>query len=98
MHNLDSQVADLVSGKLYEKYGWVIPIHDAFIVPPQAANDCRKWYAECITDIYNNRETILANYFASIGINATAAKEWSELKARIVPVQEPFECHLMALK
>lgn len=97
IHNLDSQVANYVSGKLHDKYGWVIPIHDAFIVPPQAALDCRTWYAEKLTEIYNNRETILANYFKSIGISAKATKQWKEVKDAINPISN-FKCDLMALK
>lgn len=97
VHNLDSQIADYVSGKLADKYGWVIPIHDAFIVPPQAALDCRTWYAEKLTELFDNRETILANYFKSIGITARAVKEWQEVKSSIHSV-DMFKCGLMALK
>ncbi len=97
IHNLDAQVANTVTDKLYEKYGWVIPIHDAFLVPPQAANDCKTWYAEEITKIYQDRSTILTNYFKSIGISGKASTEWDNLVAKIDKVED-FVCSPYALK
>lgn len=98
VHNLDSQVADAVSEKTYDKYGWIIPIHDAFLVPPQAAEDVRQWYAEEITAIYQARKSILSNYFASIGITGSAQADWEALQAMAVPVSENFVCSPYALK
>ena len=97
IHNLDSQVANAVAAKVYNKYQWVIPIHDAFIVPPQAAEDVRYWYAEEITKIYRNRKTILANYFSSIGIDGSAQADWEALVAKVVPVAD-FTCSKYVLK
>lgn len=97
IHNLDAQVANTVAGKLADKYGWIIPIHDAFLVPPQAADDCKKWYAEELTKIYQNRSTILTNYFASIGITGKAANDWENLTKRIDKVED-FVCSPYALK
>lgn len=97
IHNLDSQVADRVIGKVMEKYGWGIDIHDAFLVSPEAANDVRTWYAEALTEIYNNRETILSNYFASIGIGAESQGDWERVKRMVKPLQS-FQCRKMALK
>jgi len=56
IHNLDSQAANYVAEKIYDKYGFVIPIHDAFIVSPIAANDTRKYYAEFMELVYANRD------------------------------------------
>lgn len=97
IHNLDSQVADSVVAKVMEKYGWCIDIHDAFVVSPEAANDVRTWYAEALTEIYNNRETILSNYFASIGIGSEAQGNWERVKRMVKPLQS-FQCRKMALK
>lgn len=98
VHNLDSQVADAVIGKVMDKYGWGIPIHDAFIVSPAAAADTRKWYAEELTKIYNSREEILKNYFKSIGITGAAIEQWDTLKSKIVPYEGEFHASPMALK
>lgn len=98
IHNLDSQVANTVIGKVMKKYGWGIPIHDAFIVSPAAAADTRKWYAEELTKIYENRESILQNYFRTIGITSAAKKQWDDLKAKIVPFEGEFQASHMALK
>lgn len=98
VHNLDSQVANKVIGKVMEKYGWGIPIHDAFIVSPAAADDVRKWYAEELEAIYNNRLEILSNYFHSIGITSAAKKQWEDLKAKIVKLEGDFKASKMALK
>jgi hypothetical protein len=68
IHNLDSQAANYVSDKLYEKYRWVIPIHDAFIVSPKAARATRELYAEFMEMVYANRQEILIDFFNSIGI------------------------------
>jgi len=98
IHNLDSQVANYVAEKLFKKYGWVVPIHDAFIIPPQAVADCRKWYAEQLEAIYRDRDSILRNYFKSIGITGTSYKQWEELQTKIVPLVKEFTCSSMALK
>jgi len=93
VHNLDSIVANDVSDKLYDKYGWVIDIYDAFVIPPQAAEDCRKWVAEGIDRIYANRNNILTAYFSSLGINSMSAhKDWEVLKSHIDKVDESFKC------
>ena len=98
IHNLDGQVASHVAGKVMEKYDWCIDIHDAFIVSPEAAVDVRKWYSEAINNIYNNRKSILQNYFRSIGIGAEAMQAWRELQSKVVSVDEPFQCSPMVLK
>lgn len=98
IHNLDSQVADEVSGKLYVKYGWVLDVHDAFLISPVAAADCRKWYAEAMTNLFINRKEILTNFFNSIGIPASANKEWEALMDQVVPLEEDWVCRPHVLK
>jgi hypothetical protein len=98
VHNLDSQVANTVIGKVMEKYGWGVPIHDAFIVSPAAAADTRRWYAEELEKIYENRDSILQNFFRSIGITSAAKKQWDDLQAKIVPFEGTFKASHMALK
>jgi hypothetical protein len=98
VHNLDSQVADKVIGKVMDKYGWGIPIHDAFIVSPAAAADVRRWYAEELETIYANRKEILEQFFRSIGITSAAKQQWDALQAKIVPFEGKFKASHMALK
>lgn len=98
VHNLDSQVANRVIGKVMDKYGWGIPIHDAFIVSPAAAADTRRWYAEELEKIYNDRKRIMASFFKSIGITSAAKKQWDDLQAKIVPFVGEFKANPMALK
>ena len=98
VHNLDSQAANYVAEKCFDKYGFVIDIHDAFIVSPMAAYDVRQWYKEKLLDVYTNRETILANFFKSIGIGAEAQMQWNTIKSMIQPLDGPFVPNDMALK
>ena len=98
-HNLDSQVMDKVARKTYVKYNFCIDIHDAAVISPIAAADVRRWYAEEITKIYQNREVILQDYFKSIGITAASQEAWEAVKASVVPLEDPdFECSIWTLK
>jgi hypothetical protein len=81
-----------------EKYGWGIPIHDAFLVSPAAALDTRKWYAEELDKIHRDRKEILRDYFKSIGISSAAADQWEKLRAKVVPFEGELRANLMALK
>jgi hypothetical protein len=98
IHNLDSQAANYVSNKIYKKYGWVIPIHDAFIVSPKAAKITRELYAEFMETVYENREEILRDFFISIGIGAEAQDEWNKVKEKVVNHEGKFKVNNMALK
>lgn len=98
VHNLDSQVANTVIGKVMNKYGWGIPIHDAFLVSPAAAADVRKWYGEELSKIYADRKTILKDFFTSIGITSAAKHQWDTLMSKVVPITEDFVPNPMALK
>ena len=80
------------------KYGWGIPIHDAFLVSPAAAADVRTWYAEELTKIYADRKQILGDYFKSINITGAAKSQWDDLNAKIKPVKGIFRVNHMALK
>lgn len=97
IHNLDSQVANTIAGKVYDKYGYCLDIHDAFIVSPVAAEDVRQWYAEEITKLFNNRQEILRNFFISIGVNSSAMVAWYELLDKVDPIED-FVCRKEVLK
>jgi hypothetical protein len=98
VHNLDSQVANTVIGKVMDKYGWGIPIHDAFLVSPAAAVDVRKWYSEELVKLYENRKQILTDFFNSIGITSAASNQWNTLLSKVVPITGDFVSNPMALK
>ena len=98
IHNLDSQAANYVASKTMDKYGWLIDIHDAFIICPEAAEDVRTWYTEFMNNVHANRETILANYFKSIGIGAEAQAAWNKVKDMIHTYDQQFKANHMALK
>jgi hypothetical protein len=97
IHNLDSQVMNTVMGKLMDKYEWGIDIHDAIICSPEAAADVRKWYAEELQKIYDNRQEILNAYFNSIGVNATSLPEWKQVMNKVTPI-DSFVASGWALK
>jgi len=98
VHNLDSQVANNVIDQVADKYNFGIPIHDAFLVGPQASADTRAWYAEELDYIHENRQEILRGFFKSIGITAAATEQWEKLKEKVVPFTGNFKCSGMALK
>ena len=98
IHNLDSQVADRVAKKVMAKYDWCIDIHDAIVCSPVAAEDCRLWYAEAMTELYENRTDILNNFFASIGIPAAAITQWKALMELVDPVENDWVCRTEVLK
>ena len=47
---------------------WCIPIHDAFIVHPNDAAQVKELYIMNMKEIYDNRQSILDEYFRCIGI------------------------------
>lgn len=95
IHNLDGQIADAVSGKVYAKYGFCLDIHDAFVVPIWAVEDVRKWYTREVDEIYKNRFEILKGFFESIGIVNFAG--WNKLVKEVEPVVD-FKCRTQVLK
>ncbi len=80
------------------KGGFVIDIHDAFLVNPEDAHTVRSEYCRLMEEIRDNRKEILSNYFQSIGVNATAKEQWEALMAKTTPLPEDFKCFDMALK
>ena len=105
IHNLDSQVMNNTAEAVIDKYGWMIDIHDAAIVCCEAADYTREVYCNGKTAdepslkwVYNNRNVILTNYFASIGITAAASKEWAAVKQLVQPLETKLEINPMVLK
>jgi hypothetical protein len=98
IHGIDSIVEDTIVEKCMAKYGWAIPIHDATVCSPAAAADVRRWAAELLEAIYNNRKQILKDYFESIGITGAANSQWEDLTAKIVPLDYKLVINHMCLK
>lgn len=94
VHNLDGRVADYVCLGL----DWGIPIYDAFIVCPSNASIVRSRYGSQLEAISNNRDSILDNYFKSIGISRKNNKAWNKLSKAIKPLDGPLKVQRMALK
>lgn len=69
-HNLDSQIMNAVD----EQLDWCISIHDAVICHPSEILKAKTVYAEQLEELYKDRESILKNYFKSIGIT----QKWKE--------------------
>lgn len=95
IHNLDGQVADTVAGKCYDKYGFCLDIHDAFVCSPVAATDVRGWYSKELTKLWCDRDAILKDYLTSIGIvNFNKLNELMEIVDKITD----FKCRPHVLK
>lgn len=98
IHNLDSQVADRVAGTIYNEYEWVLDIHDAFIVSPEATGRTRQLYAECMQELHRDRKSVLANYFQSIGIGKDAQSAINVLANSVEKYGQPLVVNPIALK
>ena len=98
IHNIDSQVADNIMSKIMKKHDWGIPIHDAVLISPAAADDTRKWYGQELEEIHKNRKDILQRFFRSIGITRAATAQWNALKTKITPLEGELHVNPMALK
>jgi len=83
IHNLDSQIANDIS--LHTKN--CIPIHDAFIVHPNYVDHVKKLYTDKLKDMYYNRDTILEDYFNSIGIKEKMKLKVNNLSGEFIPLK-----------
>lgn len=98
VHGLDGNVMDNVMDSLLPTY-WALSIHDAILTCPETATIARNLYATELTNIHTNRNDILATYFRSIGIEASAMNEWKSTVAKlVVPFEGTFKCSPMVLK
>ena len=93
IHHLDSRVMDYICRFI----NWIIPIHDAAIVSPIDAQETRTLYCSQIDKIHNERQTIISEYFESIGIDSSSAMDWKRVREAIITAVG-FSCQPMALK
>lgn len=98
IHNLDSQVINTTSLAVINSFCWAIDIHDALILDAEAGDLARQIYAGELESIHTDRKSILTNYFRSIGIPASAIKEWHEVEKVVDPLIGEFKCNPMVLK
>ncbi len=99
IHGLDGQVMDRVCSVLTSEGQSVIDIHDAILLCPTQATLARNEYAKQLEWVHANRNSILENYFNSIGISATAMQRWkTEVVPLIIPFEGTFTCNPMVLK
>ena len=92
-HHLDSRVMDYICRNI----NWIIPIHDAAIISPIDATEVRELYCGQINKIHTERQTILSEFFESIGIDSSSAMDWKRVKEAIIPAVG-FSCQIMAMK
>ena len=92
-HHLDSRVMDYICRNI----NWIIPIHDAAIISPIDATEVRELYCGQINKIHTERQTILSEFFESIGIDSSSAMDWKRVKDAIIPAVG-FKCQIMAMK
>lgn len=106
IHGLDGQVADNTADAVADKFRWVLTIHDALVLCAEAADYGRDVYANGRTSdepslayIHTNRNSILANFFTSLGIKASKVAEFkSQVLAFVEPLTEPLVINPMVLK
>jgi len=84
VHNADSQTADNVVKPL----SWVIPIHDAFITTVIEARKAKELAVIEMQKLYDNRETIVLNYFKSIGLTDEGYLRYAKLKGKIAELNK----------
>lgn len=92
-HHLDSRIMDFICRNI----NWIIPIHDASIISPIDAPETRELYCGQINKIHAERQTILSEFFESIGIDSSSAMDWKRVKDAIIPAIG-FSCQPMAMK
>ena len=79
IHNLDSQGMN----RIVKPLDWNISIHDAAIVTVVEARKTKDLAAEWMQEIYDNRRSILLNYFKSIGLTDEGYARFVKLEGKI---------------
>ena len=99
IHGIDGQVMDNVMFQLLSNDTWAIDIHDAIICCAEDADYARELYAEQLETVHTNRNTILSEYFTSIGISGNKVTEWQDsVVSKVEPYTGSFNCNPMVMK
>lgn len=93
IHGIDSQIMDTISAAV----SWGIPIFDAIVVNPGEAEIVEETFLSLIAKLYDNRNTILSNFFRSIGITSQASNQWKHVISLVTPLDQ-FTPSAMSLK
>ncbi len=106
IHGLDGQIMDNASDAVMDAYDWLIDIHDALILDAEATDYARDIYCSgrnpsepSLEQIHRDRNTILSEYFTSIGIAPHKVKDWNtDVKPLIEPYSRKLKVNRICLK
>jgi hypothetical protein len=93
VHGIDSQIENDIASAL----DWCIPIFDATVVNPVEAEVVENVFLSNMIRLNQDRNTILSNYFKSIGITSQSATQWKHVTSLVTPLKE-FTPSAMSLK
>lgn len=79
IHNLDSQIMDYMCDRME----WVLPIHDAGIVPVALARKFKQLAVDKMKDIYSRNSEIVYNYLKSINLDDAGWQKYAKLRKEI---------------
>ncbi len=82
VHGIDSQVSDEIA----EELDWCIDVHDAWIVHPVEAITVKRVTVKKLTELREDRDTVLGNFFRSTGIDNKY--EWTEIRKATLAKKE----------
>lgn len=105
IHNADSLVMDSSVEAVYDKFGWVIDIHDAMVINPEAGDYARASYANGTTNkyslkyIHTNRNAMLSAYFTGLNIPGSKLQEFKDtVLSHVIPFVGELTVNPMVLK
>ncbi len=106
IHGLDSQIIDNTADAVMDAYDFCIDIHDALILDAEATDYARDIYCSgrnksepSLEQIHRDRNSILSNYFTSIGIAPSKINEWNtDVKPLIQPYSRKLKANRICLK
>jgi hypothetical protein len=93
VHGIDSQIENDIASAL----DWCIPIFDATVVNPVEAEVVENVFLSNMIRLNQDRNTILSNYFKSIGITSQSSTQWKHVTSLVTPLEE-FTPSAMSLK
>jgi hypothetical protein len=93
VHGIDSQIMNTIAAAV----DWGIPIFDAIVVNPVEAEVVERAFLTQMIRLHQDRNTILSNYFKSIGITSQSSTQWKYVTSLVTPLKE-FTPSAMSLK
>lgn len=80
--------------RIVKPLDWNISIHDAAIVTVVEARKTKDLAAEWMQEIYDNRRSILLNYFKSIGLTDEGYARFVKLEGKIKELNKGKEMNI----